>query len=183
MTTESEKQITNWINQQNVNWAAFTLKSPRINERLKWEPLLKVFFTELERKYVKSTVRKHRAAAKEPLLKRVVWMGGDSATSTPLHCQGLVELQEGGIDKLTEEMNQIWQHTVKNYFEKKHHRYIPEYNWMSEAKVWTEKFDNWNAYSSYLNRHEGNDLGFGVQKIDWSATSLKSYATCILKPC
>ncbi len=183
MTTESEQQLTKWINQQNVTWAAFTLKSPRISNRLSWEPLLKVFFTELGRKYVKSTVKKHRSASDEPLLHRVVWMGGDNGTSTAFHSQGLVELHEEGTEKLEAAMNQSWQHTVKNYFKKKHPVHIRKEVWMSEAKVWVEKLDHANAYSFYLNRFEGNDLGFGVQKIVLSATSLKPFATCILKPC
>ncbi len=183
MTTESEQQLTKWINQQNVTWAAFTLKSPRISNCLSWEPLLKVFFTELERTYVKSTIRKHRTAANEPLQQRVAWMGGDRSTATAFHCQGLVELHEEEIEKLEVIMNQSWQHTVKNYFEKKHPVHIRKEVWMSEAKVWIEKLDHANAYSIYMNRFEGNDLGFGVQKIVLSATSLKPFATCILKPC
>lgn len=183
MTTESEKQITNWINQQNVNWAAFTLKSPRINKRLNWEPLLKVFFTELERKYVKSTVRKHRAAAKEPMLQRVVWMGGERSTGIALHAHGLVELQDGGLEKLKGEMEKAWQHTVKKYFVRKHSVDIHEETWMSETKVWIERFEHRDAYAQYLNRLEGYDLGFGVQKVVLSATSLKPYATCFVKLC
>ena len=178
-----EYELTKWINQHDLAWAAFTLKSPRISNKYQWEPLLKIFFTELERKYVKSTVRKHRKKSGLPLLHRAVWIGGDKESCTALHSQGLVEIQDGGIDKLTMEMNKSWQHTVKNYFEKLHPVFIPEYIWLPEAKVWTKKFENGNAYSYYLNRNEGNDLGFGVQKVVMSATSLKPYATCFVKPC
>lgn len=175
-----EQELLRWIKQQPVTWAAFTLKFPRFHNPIIWNRVLFEFFKELEHRYTKSTVRKHRSNAEEPILLRVVYLGGDKESGTVLHSHGLVEVQERGIERLIIDMGKTWCSVVKRHKDS-FCRSSDDYknmSWFPDAKVWVEEFkmpNEMNAapYVYYMSRNEGLDLGFGVQKVVESATSLK----------
>lgn len=177
---DQENQIVEWINQQPVKWAAFTLKCPRFRSRERWERLLTDAFHEIEHTYVKSPEKMRRKHAGVFMLSRVVHLGGDKDKDIALHAQGIVEIIDDDLDRLEQKITTSWLSAVKS-----NERFLASTSKIPlerEAKVWIEKYYGSNAYTHYLNRFEGSNLGFGVQKIVWSASSLKPYVACILKP-
>lgn len=173
---EKEHQVIEWVKQQSVNWAAFTLKCPRFRRRERWERLIRDAFNTMEKSYVKFPIKDHRKASGEPILKRIVHLGGDSQNGIAIHAQGLVELLDDDIERLNLKFNKAWNRAVEL-----NGRYLPEESGKHlkiDAEVWTQRFDGRDAYLHYLNRYEGSSLGFGIEKIVWSATSLKPSAAC-----
>ncbi len=173
-------ELIRWVKQQDVQWAAFTLKFPRFHNRMVWERALTDFFWELENRYPKSSVKKHRKKSGVPVLHRIAFMGGDKAAGIALHAQGMVEIQERGIDRLGEEMEGIWRSVVKRHsdsFCRAGHERHNESAWLPDAKVWVKEWrsddDSAAAYLVYLARNEQFDFGIGASKVVLSATSLK----------
>jgi len=167
----AESQLIKWVNEQPVIWAAFTLKCPRFRSTERWDRLLKDAFNIIENTYVKSPMQQRRKNNEEPLLRRVVHLGGDSDNGIAIHAQGLVELIDDDMDRLQQKMTKSWFTAVRS-----NERFLPKSNvpLAQDAKVWVQRYESHDGYLQYLNRFEGSNLGFGVNKVVWSATSLKA---------
>lgn len=174
--SEEEHQVNEWVNQQSVTWAAFTLKCPRFRSRDRWERLIYDTLNIMEKNYVKASVKEQRKTSGEQILKRIVFLGGDNQNYIALHAHGLIELIDDDIERLNLKLESAWHRAVES-----NGRFLSEHsreNLGNEAKVWVQKFDDCDAYLHYVNRYEGSSLGFGIEKIVWSATSLKPSAAC-----
>lgn len=167
----AEHQLINWVNEQPVIWAAFTLKCPRFRSFERWDRLLTDAFHIIENTYVKSPTKQCRKNNAEPLLRRIVHLGGDSGNGIAIHAQGLVELIDDDMERLQQKMTRSWLTAVRS-----NERFLPKTAKPLEqdAKVWVQRYESLGGYLPYLNRFEGNNLGFGVNKVVWSATSLKA---------
>lgn len=173
MTNQATKCFTKWICDQSVGrWAMFTLEFPRFSNQALWEAPVRSALKQLEKTYPKSTTKKHRIRASVPLLSYTSILGGDRARGVALHAQGLIEvLDDPGLTRLSMKMEAAWKSAVTRQI-----RHLgcdqSDIN-MKEVKVWVRELDgDPSNYLAYLNRYEGHDLGFGVNKVMLSATAL-----------
>lgn len=172
--------------QTDTRWAKFTLEYPCFKHPSIWERALKDAFVILRRTYPSTSLKKSRKAEDLPTLQHLSYMGGNvkdlSRVTTGYHAQGLIEVLDNDpvLIKLNKHLDVAWKHAViqtkginrntANPFELE--------TTLREATIWTEPlFDSASPYLCYLSRNEGNDLGFGVDKIVWDATSLPPHKT------
>lgn len=173
MTNQATKCFSTWVSDQSVDrWAAFTLEFPRFNNPLMWDAPLRSAFKQLEKTYPKSFTKKHRLRSGIPVLNYVTLLGGDRASGVAFHAQGLIELDnDPGFSRLALRLGAAWKSAVTRQV-----RHLgcdlSDIN-MNEMKVWVRDLDgDPSSYLAYLNRFEGHDLGFGVNKVMLSATML-----------
>ncbi|MBU3656755.1 MAG: hypothetical protein FGM35_01795 [Rhodocyclaceae bacterium] len=173
MTNQATKCFTKWVGDQSVDrWALFTLEFPRFTKVELWESPVRAAFKQLEKSYPKSGYKKHRVRTGVPVLNYVTILGGDRTGGVALHAQGLVEvLDDPELTRLTLKMESAWKSAVTRQI-----RHLgcdsSDIN-MNEVKVWVRELDSDPSnYLAYLNRYEGHDLGFGVNKVMLSATML-----------
>ena len=172
--------------QTGVRWAKFTLEYPRFRNTSIWNRAMKDAFVILCRTYPSTSLKNSRKAQGLPILQHLSYMGGNlkdlSRVKTDFHAQGLIEVLDNDpvLIKLNKNLDSAWKHAVTqtkgmnrntaNPFELE--------TTLREATIWTEPLlDSAVPYLCYLSRNEGNDLGFGVDKIVWDATSLPPQKT------
>ena len=165
--------MRNWVLEQDVTWAKFTLRHPRLTKREYWNEPLKVMFRILKNTYPKTTVKKHRSEAGIPALQHITFLGGDRDSGVALHSQGLVEVVDGDTDltRLNARMDRAWSSAAR---EQMKHQYQRKNVAFDESTVWVEVFDgSARDYLGYLARNEGSYLGFGLEKQVVDATVLR----------
>lgn len=173
MTNQATKCFTNWVSDQSVDrWALFTLEFPRFTNVELWEAPLRASFKQLEKTYPKSGHKKQRMRIGVPFLNYVTILGGDGTNGVALHAQGLVEvIDDPDLNRLTLKLASAWKSAVNRQI--RHLRCVPSDICIKEAKVWVRELGgDPSGYLAYLNRYEGHDLGFGVDKVMLSATAL-----------
>lgn len=173
MNNQASKCFTKWVGGQNVDhWALFTLEFPRFTNAVLWTAPLQSTFKQLEKTYPKSTTKKHRLRIGVPVLNYVTFLGGDRASGVVLHAQGLIEVNDDPeLVRLSLKLESAWKSAVTRQI--RHLGCDPSDINMNEVKVWVRELDgDPSSYLAYLNRYEGHDLGFGVNKVMLSATAL-----------
>lgn len=173
MSKQATKCFSTWVCDQSVDrWATFTLEFPRFNNPALWDAPLRSTFKQLEKTYPKSSTKKYRLRLGVPVLNYVTLLGGDRASGVAFHAQGLVEINDDpGLCRLSLKLESAWKSAVTRQI--RHLRCNLTTISMKEIRIWVRELDgDPSTYLSYLNRCEGRDLGFGVNKVMLSATAL-----------
>lgn len=173
MNKLATKCFSTWVGDQSVDrWAAFTLEFPRFSNPALWDAPLRSAFKQLEKTYTKSTTKKHRQRAGVPVLNYVTLLGGDHTSGVALHAQGLIEINDDPeLNRLVLKLESAWKSAVTRQIQ--HNGCDQSEINMNEIKVWVRELDgDPSSYLAYLNRYEGHDLEFGVNKVMLSATAL-----------
>lgn len=165
------KELANWIASQQTTWAKFTLKSKILTTPEAWERTLKTAFTELSNIYPKANEKRRRVKADRPKLLYATFLGGDRQAGILLHAQGVVEVIDDDLNRLQLAMNKSWEHATLRELERlpgeQHNKTrISETPWLEllNGSVYN--------YIYYISRHEGAELGNGIDKLVPSATVL-----------
>ena len=164
-----------------VRWAKFTLHSTALSSGSDWNICLKNTFSILRRTYPVSSVKSKRKAEGMPPLFYLTYMGGnrrdESHKRTIYHAQGLIEVM--GNDpvqiKLNKCLDTAWKHSVLSRLGINRETAEPTRleKILKESPIWTSPLIGLgDCYLFYTSRGEGNDFGFGVDKIVLDATSL-----------
>ena len=167
---------SDWIDGQEMRWAKFTVRHPRLTKREYWNEPLKVMFRELGNRYPKTTVKKHRSRAGIPNLQHITFLGGDRESGVALHAQGLVEVFDGDIDltRLNRLIGKTWKSAAREQLKHQPQRIGTSFDDDDESTFYVEVFDGGvGDYLGYLVRNEGPYLGFGLEKQVVDATVLR----------
>lgn len=173
MENQATKSLVDWVKDQSVDrWALFTLQFPRFTNPELWNAPLKSAFKQLEKTYPKSGVKKNRLRSGVPVLNYITLLGGDTASGVALHAQGLIEINDDpDLSRLVLKLETAWKSAVTRQI--RHLRCNLTTISVKEIRVWVRELDgDPSTYLAYLNRCEGRDLGFGVNKVMLSATAL-----------
>ena len=168
-------KLMDWVNQQDVYaWAKFTLEYPYFTRKgLFYEPL-KQTFAELSHTYPSSKIKKIRKLHKCPSVRRIGLYGGDYADGTALHFQGLIELFNDDLTHLKTKLQKAWSSAIVK--QPQASNVLTPQVLRSKANVWAEKYvGDTDHYIKYLQRYEGNDLSYGVEKIETVVLALSPY--------
>ena len=168
---------SDWVDGQEGTWAKFTLHHPRLTKEEYWNEPLKVMFRVLSKTYPKISVKNRRKRLPIPILnlRYITCLGGDRTSGVLLHAQGLVEVFDDDNDhtRLKHYMGRAWKSASKKQMK---HQYQPVGAVLDGDKIWVDT-DNYvgtsSDYLEYLTRSEGPDLGKGIMKVIWDATSLR----------
>ena len=167
---------SDWIDGQEMRWAKFTVRHPRLTKREYWNEPLKVMFRVLRNTYPKTTVKKHRSRAGIPNLQHITFLGGDCDSGVALHAQGLVEVFDGDIDltRLNRRIGKAWKSAAREQLKHQPQRIGTSFDDDDESTFYVEVFDGGvGDYLGYLARNEGPYLGFGLEKQVVDATMLR----------
>lgn len=173
MTNQATKCFMKWVGDQSVDrWAKFTLEFPRFKHPDQWEVPLRRTFRVLEKTYPKTSLKRYRKRSLLLPLRYVTHLGDDKTKGVAMHAQGLIEvLDDPDLTRLKNALHKAWVSSVKQQLQ--HQRWTNPNDLIAEATLWLEPLEGGTKeYSVYLNRFEGNQLGFGVEKLVLSATSL-----------
>ena len=166
---------SDWVDGQEGTWAKFTLHHPRLTKEEYWNEPLKVMFHVLSNTYPKVSVKNRRKDSPIPNLRFFTCLGGDRTSGVLLHAQGLVEVfdDDNVHTRLMDYMGRAWKSATKKQMK---HQYQPVGAVVDGDTVWVDTdnyVDTSSDYLEYLTRSEGPDLGKGIMKVVWDATSLR----------
>lgn len=168
-----EVKLNNWVASQDVkSWAKFTLEFPRFSSSSMWDIPLSRTFKILEKTYPRTSIKRLRKHDQMLPLRYVTILGGDRSSGVALHAQGLIEvLDDPGLFRLKNALEKAWVSSIHQHL--KHQKWNATDVVLQEAKAWVEPLEgDTKEYTVYLNRFEGTQLGFGVDKLVLSATAL-----------
>lgn len=168
LSSRATSGVINWIKNQPVErWALFTLEFPRFNHIDHWNRPLTETFGELCHTYPPTSHRRKCEKTDRPILHRIVTMGGDRVNGVALHVQGLIEQFSDDTDYLQDRLGRAWKSAVSRHCQ--HVKRVVE----KEAIVWTKSLiGEPTNHLIYLQRYEGCDLNFGINKVVLGVTAL-----------
>lgn len=158
-------QWVEWIEAQPVQgWRIVTLEYPKWTRREMWSAPIMHTMRELDQTFLKGGLARLNKETGATKLRRVIALGGDRTLGVPFHAHCLVD-GIGDDDRFQQRLHIAWannvrKHTNGTFCER-------------EALTYSRRAINGIAeYIYYVVRHEGNDLKFGVDKIDVSNSYL-----------
>lgn len=157
-----------WIDAQSVQgWRVVTLQYPRWKDLGLWSKAIKYTMRELKQSFLTGALASQNKATGANNFRRVVVLGGDKTTGTALHAHCLID-GIGDDDMFARKLQTSW---VNNTGKLVRLDNLPFHE--REAQVYSRRLvGNATDYMHYMVRNEGNDLKFGVAKIDVSNTYL-----------
>lgn len=148
-----------WVDSQPVDgWRIVTLGYPLWTQKEMWAKPIAQTMRELDQTFLKGSLRRQNDKSGASKLRRVVVMGGDRAAGVELHAHCLID--GIGDDAVFEtRLRAAWTNNVRKF---------------NNAEIREDKIqvfsrpakDGIADYMMYMVRNEGNDLRFGVDKID-----------------
>lgn len=151
-----------WIDAQPVHgWRIVTLEYPRWNYTGLFHKAIKHTMRELTQTFLTGPLASQNKASGANSIRRVVALGGDTATDTAFHAHCLVD-GIGDDEMFKRKLHKSWVNNTGRLVRLDNHAFHER-----EAKIYSRRLvDKATAYMNYIVRSEGNDLKFGVTKID-----------------
>lgn len=161
-------ELVAWTEAQPVQgWRIVTLEYPRWKRKGTWSKAIMHTMREVKQTFLKGSLASQNKATGANDLRRIVALGGDRTNGIALHAHCLIEAigDEGTFRKRLEN---AWINTVRKVTRSEHQPFYER-----EAQTYCRKAENgFSEYIYYMVRHEGNDLKFGVEKIEVPHTYL-----------
>ncbi|MDN7925254.1 hypothetical protein [Burkholderia vietnamiensis] len=152
-------QWVEWIESQPVQgWRIVTLEYPPWTRKEFWSAPIAQTMRELDQTFLKGSLRTQNKKSGAINLRRVVALGGDRSLGVPFHAHCLID-GIGDDGKFQERLRVAWTNNVRKFTDGPFDERV--------ALTYSRRATNGVAeYIYYVVRHEGNDLKFGVDKID-----------------
>lgn len=162
---QTMQQWIEWIETQPADgWRIVTLEYPRWTRKNLWAEPIRQTMRELEQTFLTGELRRKNESSGATKLRRVVALGGDREQGVAFHAHCLID-GIGDDAKFEKRLQKVWANNVRK------HTNGPFYE--KEALTYSRQAVGGVAeYMKYIVRHEGNDLKFGVDKIDVPNTYL-----------